>query len=109
MRLWHWAEAFEDSPILDDIPARVRRTETQYWLWVAFSIALALMGFAVILVAPSDSIKLHAVGLCLFVDGGLMWAVIKVWVHIRLAMYWMVWDRRNRLAAERYTVEAHDL
>jgi hypothetical protein len=109
MRLYNWAEAFEQRHTLDDIPAYVRKTEIGYWIWLGVATSTGLLGLALIFLAPEGSLKLHFIGLWLLLEGGFMWTAVKVVTHVRLAMYWIIWDRRNRQAAERFTVEAHDL
>jgi hypothetical protein len=109
MRLFNWAETFRDTRTLEDIPALVQKLETQYWLWMAFSILVFLFGFAILVFAPSGDIKSQLIGLFIAVDGGFYWAVIKIWVHIRLATYRVIWDSQNRAAEEMRKLEAADL
>jgi hypothetical protein len=35
-------------------------------------------------------------GLFIAIDGAISWAVVKIVVHVRLAMYWIIWDSQNR-------------
>lgn len=96
MRVFAWSKAFEEHTTYDNIPARVRNTEIAYWIGLAFSIGLALVGVITMLSAPSDASKTMFLGLFLAIDAAIAWAVIKIWVHIRLAMYWVIWDAHHR-------------
>ncbi len=100
MRLVAWSKAFAEHNTYDDIPAKVRNTEIAYWIGLVFSLGLALAGVIVMLCAPSDALKQMFLGLFLALDGAISWAVIKIWVHIRLAMYWVIWDAQNRQRKE---------
>ncbi len=96
MRLVGWAKAFEDHQTFDDIPAKVLKTEIIYWAGILFSLVVTAIGIITMLSAPSDAFKQTALGLFVAVDGAISWAVIKVWVHVRLGMYWILWDAQKR-------------
>ena len=59
--------------------------------------------------APSGDTRAQLIGLFIAIDGGLHWVVIKIWVHIRLAMFWIIWDAQNRAEQEMRKLEAADL
>ncbi len=96
MTLVGWSKAFEDHKTFGDIPARVRKVEIIYWIGILFSLGLTALGIVVMLSAPSGALKQMVLGLFLALDGAISWAVIKVWVHVRLAMYWVIWDAQKR-------------
>ena len=109
MRIFGWAEAFEEKRTCENVLMKVHRTEITYWIWLLVCIALGLGGWAMILSAPSNDIKAHAIGLFLAVDGMIGVATIKIWVHIRLCMFWTLWLEQNRLEEEMRRSEAADL
>jgi len=109
MRLFNWSEAFRETRTLEDIPAKVQKLETQYWIWILFSVCVFLIGFMILYFAPRGDVKSQLIGLFIAIDGGLYWVVIKIWVNIRLAMYWTIWDAQNRAEQEMRKLEAADL
>ena len=109
MRFFNWAEIFEETPTCDHILKRVRKTEILYWIFLVLSVCLALWGYNIINNAPENSLKQHAIGLLLAIVGIINVAVIKLWAHIRLTMYFIIWDRENRIKAEINKLEAKDL
>ncbi len=96
MRMLGWSKAFEERKTYQDIPSKVRNTEVAYWYWLLISIAAALAGLGVMLSAPDGNLRQMLLGLFIAVDGAIAWAVVKIVVHIRLAMYWIIWDSQNR-------------
>ena len=74
--------------------------EIIYWSGILFSLGLTALGIVVILSAPSGALKQMVLGLFLAVDGAISWAVIKAWVHVRLGMYWIIWDAQKRQSKE---------
>ena len=109
MKLWAWAEAFEERRTFEDILGKVHRTEVGYWIWLLLSIFIGFVGIGIVILAPANSLKMHAIGLLIAVEGMFWWAIIKIVVHVRLAMYWILWDSQNRLGQELRESEAADL
>jgi hypothetical protein len=109
MRFFNWAEGFEKTPTCEDILKRVTKTEITYWIFLALSVFIALWGINTIISAPENSLKQHAMGLFLALTGIINVAVMKLWAHIRLTMYFIIWDRKNRIDAEIRKSEAADL
>jgi len=109
MRFFNWAEAFKETPTCDDILKRVRKTEIVYWVFLVLSVCIAIAGYNILKDAPENDLKEHAWGLFLAIVGIVNIAVIKLWAHIRLTMYFMIWDRNNRIEAEINKLEAADL
>ena len=109
MRFTNWAQTFKEKPTCEDIPGKVQKTEILYWIWLFISIGIMIWGIVAITIAPANNLKSHLFGLFLAIDGVICIAVIKIWVHIRLAMYYTIWDRENRLKAEINKSEAQDL
>ena len=109
MRFFNWAETFKETPKYEDILSKVTKTEIAYWIWLIISIGIALMGLAIIIAAPTSNLKLHFIGLLLAIDGCINVALIKIWVHIRLSMYRIIWDSKNRIEGEIKKLEAEDL
>ncbi len=109
MRFFNWAETFKETPTCDDILKRVQKTEIVYWVFLSLSVCIALWGVEILMNAPENSLKQHAIGLLLAVVGIVNIAVMKLWAHIRLTMYFIIWDRKNRIEAEINKLEAEDL
>ena len=109
MRLFNWAESFKETPTCEDILNKVQKTETVFWIWLLLSVIFLVLGITIVLVAPADSFKLHCIGLFLAIDGCINVALLKIWAHIRLAMYRILWDRENRIKAEMNKLDAEDL
>ncbi len=109
MRFFNWAEGFKEQPTCEDILKRVRKVEIKYWIYLALSIALTLWGLGIIENAPENNLKAHINGLILVVGGFLGIALIKLWAHIILTTYMIIWDRINRIEAEIRKSEAADL
>ena len=109
MRFFNWAQAFKETPTCDDILKRVRRTEITYWIFLLISVFIALGGLSMIGNAPEDNLKQHAMGLFLALTGIVNIAMIKLCAHIRLMMYFIIWDRNNTIEAEIKKLEAQDL
>jgi len=110
MRFFNWAEAFKETPTYDaNIPDKVRNLETGYWIWMLLSVIFLILGIAIVIGAPANNLKLLLIGLFLALDGCINVAIIKIWAHIRLAFYWNIWDRQNRIESEIKKLEAEDL
>ena len=109
MRFFNWAESFKETPTCEDILKKVRNIEIQYWIYLLLSVIIALWGVLVVLCAPANNLKLLLIGLFLAIDGCLQITLIKIWAHIKLSMYWIIWDRNNRIEAELTKLEAQDL
>ena len=73
------------------------------------SVGIAIWGYNILRVAPENNLKQHAIGLFLAIVGIVNLAVIKLWAHIRLMMYFIIWDRNNRMEAEMKKLDAEDL
>ena len=73
------------------------------------SVCIAIWGYCILQNAPEDNLKQHAIGLFLAVVGIVNVAVIKLWAHIILTMYFIIWDSKNRIEAEINKLEAEDL
>lgn len=109
MHIFNWAQAFKQQRTFEDIPSNVQKTEIGYWIWLMICILWGFLGMLIILIAPQNSLKAHFWGLLLILEGSFLWAVIKIVAHIRLAMYWILWDSQNRIAAELRQSQAADL
>ena len=109
MRLFNWAESFKEQPTCEDILNKIQKIERIYWIWLLLSIFVALAGIALILNAPANNLKQHSLGVFLAIDGIIQIALIKIWAHIKLSMYRIIWDSQNRIEAEIRKSEAEDL
>ena len=109
MRLFNWAESFKEQPTCEDILKRVTKTEIMYWIFLSLSVVITLWGLGIVINAPENDLKQHTIGLFLALAGLINIAVMKLWAHIRLTMYFIIWDRKNRIEAEILKSEAADL
>lgn len=109
MRLFNWAESFKEQPTCEDILKRVRKTEIKYWIFLTISIIIALWGIEIVMGAPENNLKKHTIGLILALVGLINIAVMKLWAHIILTTYFIIWDSKNRIEYEIRKSEAADL
>ena len=109
MRFFNLAERFKEQPTCEDILKKVRKTEILYWVFLAISVCIAIWGYNILNNAPEDNLKQHAIGLLWAIVGIVNVAVIKLWAHIRLTTYIIIWDRKNRIDTEINKLEAADL
>ena len=98
MKLFNWAARFEEQKTCEDILGRVRKTEIIYWIYMAVLVVLTLCGID--LLKNSDGTREMLFGLFLALVGVINIVLIKLWAHVRLVMYYIIWDRQNRLEAE---------
>lgn len=108
MRFFNWAQAFKETPTCDDILKKVRKVEIQYWIYLIISILIAITGINNMLNAPDNDFKEIAMGLFLAIAGVLQIALIKLWAHIKLTTYFIIWDRNNTIDAEIKKSELQD-
>ncbi len=109
MRIFNWAKAFQEQPTCEDILGKVHKIERIYWIWLLITGFVMFVGLALILVAPANNLKLHSFGAFLAIDGSFGIATIKIWAHIVLAMYRIIWDQNNKMEAEIRKSQAEDL
>ena len=109
MRFFNWAKNFEEQPTCEDILKKVRKTEIQYWIYVIISVLIAFGGLATIEQATEGDMKQIGWGIFLIVLGLVNVGVIKIWAHLRLVMYYMIWDRNHWIEAEIKKSEAADI
>ncbi|MFH0909498.1 MAG: hypothetical protein V1929_12130 [bacterium] len=90
MRLMGWSKEVESYHAIQDVPARVRKTEIAYWCFLFMGVAILVQG---LFMMHRDT---HAPwGLFLALSGIVQIALIKLWVHIRLAMYQIILEMRE--------------
>ena len=109
---WNWAKAFEEHKTIDDIPEKVRQMESRYWIWFWFGLAQILVGGPVFFISfwiQGGTDRFMLLGLLLLLGGGIDLALAKIWAHVRLSMFWILWDSQNRLKAEMDRMSAADL
>jgi len=109
MRLFNWAKGFEETPTCDDILKKVHTMEIVYWVFLLLSAIICLWGIFIMILVPADNLKALFLGLFLAIDGAVQIALIKIWAHIKLSMYRIIWDRNNRIEGEIKKLEAEDL
>ncbi|MEN6385532.1 MAG: hypothetical protein ABFD79_10075 [Phycisphaerales bacterium] len=109
MRFFNWAKAFEEQPTCEDILKKVTKTEITYWIFLIISVFITLDGLSMILNANDSQIRKLFLGLFLAVVGVVNIALMKIWAHIRLTTYLIIWDRKNRIEGEIRKSEAADL
>ena len=109
MRLFNWAESFKEQPTCEDILKRVKKAEIKYWIFLVLSIAITLWGINIVTNAPENNPKEYTIGLILAIAGLINIALIKLWAHIILTTYFIIWDSKNRIESEIRKSEAADL
>ena len=109
MRIFNWAKNFEEQPTCEDILKKVRMTEIQYWIFAIISILIAFGGVATFERAADGDMKELAWGIFFIVLGLVNLGVMKIWAHIRLVMYYMIWDRNHWVEAEIKKSEEADM
>ncbi len=109
MRFFNWAKNFEEQPTCGDILKKVRKTEIYYWVFVVISVLIAFGGLGTIEQANEGDMKQIGWGIFLIVLGLVNVGVIKIWAHLRLVMYYMIWDRNHWIEAEIKKNEAADI
>lgn len=107
MKWFNWAARFEEQKTCEDILGRVRKTEIIYWVYMVALIALTLGGLHSLM--NSTGTKEMLMGLFMALVGIINIALIKLWAHVRLVMYYIIWDSQNRLEAELNKSIASDL
>jgi len=96
MSILGWSKLFEERKPIEDIPGKIKKIERLHWIGMLITIPIALLGLAIVLAAPAHNIRLMLLGLFIAVDGAIMWAIAKIYVHIRLAMYQVVWQMQQQ-------------
>ena len=109
MRYFNWAKNFEETPTCDDVLKGVRKTEKTYWIYAVICVLVVLHGISTMAEAAEDDIKEIAMGLFIAIAGFIYIAIIKLWVNIKLTMYFIIWDRNNTLEAEIKKSELQDM
>jgi len=66
-------------------------------------------GFSAFTEAPEGDLKGHVQGLFWALFGLINIAVMKIWACIKLTMYFIIWENKNRIDAEINRLEAADL
>ena len=109
MRLFNWAESFKEQPTCEDILKKVRKTEILYWIFLLLSVVITLWGILIMILVPANNFKALFLGLFLAIDGSMQIILIKIWAHIKLSMYFTIWDRKNWIESEIRKSEAADI
>jgi len=108
MKFFNWAEGFREQPIIEDIPASVTKVEITYWVWMGVSMIIFLLGLA-LLFGPSSNSTQKLFGVFFALEGSIQIAILKLYVHIRLAMYRIMWDNQKRIEMEIKKSELQDM
>jgi hypothetical protein len=109
MRFFNWAESFKEQPTCENILKKVQTIEMLYWIFLLLSVIIALLGVFIMILVPVDNLKALFWGLFLAIDGTIQVTLIKMWAHIKLSMYRIIWDSQNRIENEIRKSEAADL
>ena len=107
MRTFNWAEDFREKTIIEDIPTSVQKLERNYWISTTFFGITLVFGMAILFIAPITDIKL--LGLFVALLSIIALVADKLYVNIRLSMYHIIWDNKNRIEMEIRKSEAQDL
>ena len=109
MIFFNWAKSFEETPTCEDILKKVRTIEILYWIFLLLSVIITLWGVLIMILVPANNIKALFLGLFLAIDGIIQITLIKIWAHIKLSMYRIIWDSKNRIESEIRKSEAADI
>ncbi len=109
MRFFNWAQIFKETPTLEDILKKVRKTEITYWIFLVICVCIFAKGMNTLFEAPEDSTKQQIEGAFWALFGLINVVMIKLWAHIRLTTYFLIWDRNNKIESEINKLEAQDL
>ncbi len=109
MRIFNLAQTFKESPTCEDILKKVRKTEIIYWVYIIIFACILVAGYNALTEAPEDNIKQQIEGAFWALFAMINIAVIKTWVHVKLTMYFIIWDRNNKIESEINKLEAQDL
>ena len=107
MKPLSWAARFEEQKTCEDILGRVHKTQITFWIYMVILVAITLGGLHVLMHATETRAMLT--GLFMALVGIINIALIKIWAHIRLVMFYIIWDSQNRLEAELNKSLAEDL
>ena len=83
------------------------KTQITFWIYMVILVAITLGGLHVLMHATETRAMLT--GLFMALVGIINIALIKIWAHIRLVMFYIIWDSQNRLEAELNKSLAEDL
>jgi hypothetical protein len=109
MRFFNWAESFKENPTCEDILKKIHTIEILYWVFLLLSVIIAVWGVFIMILAPAGNLKAHVLGLFLAIDGSVQVTLIKIWAHIKLSMYRIIWDSKNRTELEIKKSELQDM
>ena len=96
MSRFGWYRDFQKPVSMDDIPAKVKKLEIQYWLWQVVCIAIAAYGVHTFMTVQGGNLTQAAYGLFIAVCGVVALGVIKVWGIVRHSMYWAIHASQSR-------------
>ena len=109
MRFYNWSKTFQETPTCDDVLKRVQRTEKLYWVYMVIAILIGISGLVTIENAHESDIKQIAFGVVVTVFAIVQVALMKIWAHIKLTTYFMIWDRNNVIETELKKSELQDM
>jgi len=109
MRFFNWAESFKEQPTQEDILTKIQKIEILYRIFLSLSVLITIWGILIIIFSAANNFKALILGLFLAVDGTIQITLIKIWAHIKLSMFRIIWDNKNRIEAELRKSEAEDI
>ena len=109
MRFLNWTKTWDESLTYDEIKNRIRKTEIQYWIYLIISVLIAFGGLGTFQQAAEGDMEKIGWGIFLIVLGLVNVGVIKLWAHMKILTYFMIWERRKWIEAEIKKSEAADI
>lgn len=106
-RMVNWAHDFEECPVIEDIPERVRNLEKSFYFWALYCAVLLIVGL--VLLASASSSRLQLLGLFIGLMAFTTLALHATCVNIALASYRTIWDSQNRMQQELDKMASSDL
>ena len=82
-----WHKAFEENKTIEDIPDKVKKLESSFWIWLGISSLITILGILIMMVSQQSNF-----GLFFAIVGVVNIALIKIWAHIWLSTYRILWD-----------------
>lgn len=106
MSMFGWSEPFK-NPAAEDIPAKIQELKTRYYIVIAASVGVMLIGCFILLFFRQIEFELLA--LFLMIEGCVLLAMNENVTYVRMSMYWTFLDSRSRTTEELRRAEAADL
>lgn len=89
-----WVEYLEKPASFEEIKKQLRKNKICYLIFFVLSILIIFIGLGMMF--SSNNIKIQLEGLFIAIVGFGTNCLIKIWVHIQLAKYKILWEMNKR-------------